>query len=169
MAIAFICDRCGDVFREVDDKAFRNSPLSPLYNRNIYDVCNRFGSIDEQPDLCPICTLKLNAWMKKYKEGRKSHFIIPNDFYEALKDISGLPMFPEISYDLATKFDNVEACGNNPPVIQLDDGIPRGPKCVEDFVDCLEPGETFDIFKAIAREMNFSFFNAVRDLAGEDK
>lgn len=164
MSQAFICDRCGDVFRIDDRQAFRKSPL---YKRNIYVVYGEIGVYSEQPDLCPICILKLNAWMKKYKDGKRH--VLLNDFYEVIEDISGLPMFPEISYDLATKFDNIEACGTHPPVIQLDDGIPRGPKCVEDFVDCLEPEEAFNIFKAIAREMNFSFFGAVRDLAGEAK
>lgn len=163
MAQAYICDRCGDVYKWSDVRAYLKSPLSYIHGRNIYNVHNEksANNSDNQPDLCPVCILKLNAWMKKYKDGKRC--VIPGDFYKIIENISGLPLFP--------KFENADVCGNHPnaKVVQLDDGIPRGPKCVEDFVDCLEPGETFDIFKAMAKEMSFSFFNAVRELAEETK
>lgn len=169
MAKAFICDRCGDVYKWSDVRAYLKSPLSYTHDRNIYNVHNErnFSNDADKTDLCPVCILKLNAWMRKYVDGKR--YIVPNDFYEVIEETSGLPLFPQIDYDIITKFENADVCGNQPAIINLDDGIPRGPKCVEDFVSCIEPGETFGIFKAIAREMNFAFFNAVRDLDGDKK
>ena len=158
MSQAFICDRCDNVFTQEQRRNFAKSPLAKF---NKFYIHNEEGFDEDQPDLCPACICKLNAWMNEFVNQPACN--TDNSFYKEIEKMSGLPLFPALDYDMIhKKLDEIAQAEIK--VIDLDDGVPRGPLCVHDFVDCIEPDTAFGIFGQVAREFQFIFFNAIEAL-----
>lgn len=178
MAKAYICDRCGRTFPEKNLSAFVESPLftDPMYRAVDYadrpgNIVVRLGNIVENPDLCPVCLLKLKAFMTVRK-----HELYPvsdgmvgwqNFLSNALhRPVAPVALSHEIAKANPVKDDD---CGLKAKVLVMDEVSHGGPiECLWDLGDVTAPVMAFDIFKTLAHEMEGQLFRAAEIMGDDD-
>lgn len=174
MAKAYICDRCGRTFPEKNLSAFVESPLftTPMYRVvDFADVVVRLGKVVEGPDLCPVCLLKLKAFvtMRQHKLYPMSDGMLEwqNFLSNALhRPVAPVALNHEIAKANPVKDDD---CGLKAKVLVIDEVSHGGPiECLWDLGDVTAPVMAFDIFKTLAHEMEGQLFRAVEIMGDDD-
>ena len=178
MAKAYICDRCGRTFPEKNLSAFIESPLftTPMYKVTDFNdtpgsMVVRLGKVVENPDLCPVCLLKLKAFVTVQK-----HHLYPMsdgmlEWQNFLSSALNRPVAPAaLAYDIEKANPAKSGDGGySAKVLIMEEVSHGGPiECLWDLGDVTAPAMAFDIFKTLAREMEGQLFRAVEIMGDDD-
>lgn len=178
MAKAYICDRCGRTFPEKNLSAFIESPLSadPMYRAIDFadrpgHVVVRIGKVVDNPDLCPVCLLKLKAFMtvRKHELYPVSDGMV--EWQNFLSNALNRPVAPvALTREVAkADFTKDDDCGLKAKVLVMDEVSHGGPiECLWDLGDVTAPVMAFDIFKTLAHEMEGQLFRAAEIMGDDD-